>query len=98
MTIVRKTGWNSEKISCLKPRASEWFWEFIENLGLRDFNDASGATPDEIGYILFQFVWRQYSYDGRGGLFPLENPPENQTNVQIWYQFCEYLTDQNRMP
>lgn len=75
-----------------------WFWEFIDNLGLRQYNDASRVTEDDIGEILYAFVWRQYDLNGRGGLFPIENPAHDQTEVEIWYQFCEYLVDQDRMP
>ena len=79
--------------------AHEWFWEFIDNLGLREYNDSTSITSDEIAEILYAFVWRQYDMSGRGGgLFPIEHPKHDQTQVEIWYQFCEYLTDQNRMP
>jgi len=79
--------------------AQEWFWEFIDNLGLREFNDASPNSTEEISTILYDFVWRQYDNSGRGGgLFPIENPKHDQTQVEIWYQFCEYLVDQERMP
>lgn len=71
-----------------------WFWRMMENLGLADCNDASGVTSDEIQPFLDDVIWRQYDYSGRGGLFPLKNPPEDQREVELWYQFCEYLVDQ----
>lgn len=78
--------------------AFDWFWEFIENLGLKEFND-SGIFPQRIvDNILDVFVWRKYDFRGRGGLFPLDNARHDQTETEIWYQFCDYLTDQNRMP
>lgn len=77
-------------------KASEWFWIFISNLGLDWMNDASGVTSDEIADILYRLVWRQYNYNGRGGLFPLKNPQHDQRKVEIWYQFCEYLVDQEQ--
>jgi hypothetical protein len=77
----------------------EWFWEFIRNLGLSTFND---ATYDEdwtkVDEILYNFVWRQYDYNGQGGICPLEISHRDQTEVEVWYQFCDYLVDQNRMP
>lgn len=76
----------------------QWFWEFIENLGLLQFNDASNVTPEDVADILYTFVWRQYPPNGWGGLFPLEGPHRDQREVEIWYQFCDYLTDQDRMP
>lgn len=71
----------------------EWFWHFIHNLELDKYNDAPQATTDEIAEILYNVVWRQYNYDGRGGIFPINDPTHDQTQVEIWYQFCEYLTE-----
>lgn len=76
----------------------EWFWEMIRNLGLAECNDASGVDPEEIRDTLEHFMWRRYTPDGDGGLFPLRNPLEDQTEREIWYQFCDYLVDQNRLP
>lgn len=70
-----------------------WFWHFLSNLGLGDANDASEITSEEIQDILNDFVWRNYSDTGQGGLFPMQNPPLDQRKVEIWYQFCEYLVD-----
>lgn len=76
-----------------------WFWEFIENLGLIEFNDASGAGPEEVWEMINPFLWRTYSTGGKdGGLFPLEQPTRDQRTLEIWYQFCDYLVDQDRMP
>lgn len=77
-----------------------WFWEFLENLGLREFNDAAyNGFTKKIDDILFRFVWRQYDFRGRGGgMFPLQDTPQDQKEVEIWYQFCDYLNDQDRMP
>lgn len=75
--------------------AEEWFWHFMENLGLDKYNEAYGASIDEIGEVLYRVVWRQYNFNGHGGLFPLSKPAHDQTKVEIWYQFCEYLTDQS---
>lgn len=68
-----------------------WFWKFLDNLGLSDFTDASSVRSSEIENILERFIWRTYEYDGRGGLFPLDNPQHDQRKVEIWYQFWEYL-------
>jgi hypothetical protein len=78
--------------------ARTWFWEFIDNLGLKYAHDGSDTTVEEIQDILDQFIWRTYGYDGRGGLFPLDDPRRDQREVEIWYQFCDYLRDQDRMP
>jgi hypothetical protein len=75
-----------------------WFWEFIQNLGLLKCTDASNTDPYYIGVVLDRFIWRTYKYGGRGGLFPLRKPTRDQRKVEIWYQFCDYLVDQNRLP
>lgn len=78
--------------------AEEWFWVCMNNLGLGDISDAAYSDPNRssiIGQVIEEFLDRQYAPDGRGGLFPLRNPPEDQRLVEIWYQFCAYLVDQD---
>jgi hypothetical protein len=77
--------------------AQQWFWEFIDNIGLLECNDAANCSDDEVGERLYELVWRTYDNSGRGGLFPLDHPQHDQTKTEIWYQFCEYLVDQNRL-
>lgn len=69
-----------------------WFWRFISNLGLADATDDE-FDPQGVELILSDFVWRTYDYDGFGGLFPLQDPREDQRGVEIWYQFCEYIIE-----
>lgn len=78
--------------------AKDWFWEMIENLGLKGANDASEVDPEEIQDTLEHFMWRNYSGNGDGGLFPLDNPTRDQLEIEIWHQFCDYLVDQDRLP
>lgn len=70
-----------------------WFWEFLSNLGLSDANDASEMSEQDIDDILSTFIWRTYDGRGNGGLFPMEFSEHDQREVEIWYQFCEYLID-----
>lgn len=70
----------------------DWFWEFLDNLGLSTFNDAS-FNLFVITDILYAFLWRTYDYHGNGGLFPIRYPHEDQRKVDIWYQFCAYLNE-----
>lgn len=74
--------------------AKDWFWRFIENLGLKEQCD-SDYNPILTVNVIDRFIWRTYSFDGHGGLFPLTHPSHDQRKVEIWYQFCEYLTEQN---
>ena len=75
----------------------EWFWELLTNLGINEFSDGSDFDPDEVDYRLNTFIWRTYGYDGVGGLFPLKEPKQDQREVELWYQFFDYLRDQDRM-
>lgn len=75
----------------------EWFWEFLTNLGLDTYDD-SCFEEDFVELVLESFIWRTYNPDGNGGLFPIGDPPTDQRKVEIWYQFCEYLVDQDRVP
>ena len=70
-----------------------WFWEMIENLGLKQFNDAVPDRFSDIPNALERFLWRTYEPDGTGGLFPLKNTIHDQRKVEIWHQFCDYLVD-----
>lgn len=77
--------------------ARQWFWVFMENLGLKDLNDAHRNITHRVSHILDRFIWRTYSSNGQGGLFPLKYTQHDQRGVEIWYQFCEYLVDQERL-
>jgi len=74
-----------------------WFWEFLTNLGLDTFSDQNGFEEDFVDLVLEDFIWRTYSPDGNGGLFPIQNPSTDQRQVEIWYQFVEYLVDTGRI-
>jgi hypothetical protein len=78
--------------------AKNWFWEMIANLNLQECNDANQVDPDEIRDVLTHFMWRNYTPNGDGGLFPINRPHADQTKVEIWHQFCDYLVDQDRLP
>ena len=71
----------------------DWFWIMMTNLGLVKFPDPlySEETDAEVFSILNVFVWRLYDAKGFGGLFPLEYTKQDQRQVEIWYQFSEYL-------
>lgn len=82
-------------------QTERWFREMITNLNLHRFTD--GIFPDkelspvaeaEADDVLERFMERTYDIYGRGGLFPLKRrPPEDQTNVEIWYQLMLYLDE-----
>lgn len=72
-----------------------WFWHFLENLNLSEYNDCNDYDFDIVNTILNRFIYREYEPEGFGGLFPMLNPKKDQTKVEIWYQFFEYLNDED---
>lgn len=72
----------------------DWFWMFIANLELDDFRQVSESEEGYVRDILHTFVWRTYDENGYGGIFPMRWPRRDQREVEIWYQFSEYLDDQ----
>lgn len=73
-----------------------WFWHLIETLELEHFNDRNYDDHAEavIDETLDRVIWRRYSRDGSGGLFPLRNPAQDQRKIEIWYQLGAYLVEQ----
>lgn len=78
-----------------------WFWHLLETLDLARFNDAycNRLAKDErdeaINDILDRVIWRTYSPNGSGGLFPLQRPEQDQRDIELWYQLSAYLLEQN---
>lgn len=71
----------------------EWFWQFMTNLRLDEYRRVTSLDRQDISDILDRFVMRNYEPNGDGGLFPLRRPKHDQREVEIWYQFCEYVDD-----
>lgn len=71
-------------------RTRQWFWRMVTSLGLGSMTD-DRYDSDLVSDILEQFLNREYGYDGRGGLFRMNNPPRDLTTVEIWKQLCWYL-------
>lgn len=72
-----------------------WFWHLVEMLDLEQYNDANydAAAERKVDRALNKVIWRTYSPSGRGGLFPLRNPVQDQREVEIWYQLASYLME-----
>ena len=70
----------------------DWFWHLIENLGLGRFNDRD-LDEKTVDDAMERIIWRTYNHNGSGGLFPLNNAPEDQTRVELWYQLCAYVLE-----
>lgn len=72
----------------------EWFWHLVDNLRLSRYTDGqwNGRVIDA---VIERLIWRQYSYNGDGGLFPLSRPHEDQRRVEIWFQMENYMLERS---
>lgn len=76
-----------------EPSTRDWFWCFLNMLGIGHLSDNHLGISQLTEEVIDVFLWRTYDSDGHGGLFPLENPSEDQREVELWYQFCEYADE-----
>ncbi len=76
----------------LDREVGEWFWHLVGNLQLTKYKDER-FNERLVDQSLERLVWRQYNYDGNGGLFPLEKPHEDQRHVEIWFQMEAYMLE-----
>jgi hypothetical protein len=74
-----------------EPRA--WFWRLLENIDLERYNDHTEIPEEEVDEVLNRVIWRTYKRNGHGGLFPLQRATEDQREVELWYQLCAYLIE-----
>ena len=72
-----------------------YFWEMIGNLGLLNCTDLDWVEGVEeyVDNIIDTFLDRDYEANGDGGLFPLLDPQEDQTEVELWYQLSAYYME-----
>lgn len=73
-------------------RTGQWFWNMVVSLGLGHMSD-SNFDRRYAERIISKFLNRQYKPNGEGGLFTLENPKDDLTKVEIWYQAMWYLDE-----
>lgn len=73
----------------------DWFWHLLTNLDIREYNDY-GVFPDTlVDETIDNVIWRTYKSNGRGGLFPLRRPKQDQREVELWYQLNSYVLEMN---
>ncbi|MCK4787431.1 MAG: hypothetical protein KAV87_26975 [Desulfobacteraceae bacterium] len=73
-----------------------WFWILMGALKLDEYDDSYDFTRihDEIQNIFMRLNRREYDSDGgNGGLFPLDDPIQDQRGVEVWYQMMAYLQE-----
>lgn len=75
--------------------SADWFWLMVENAGLYEYNDScnESSIAAKVEEVTNRITFRTYHMDGRGGLFPLRHPNEDQTKVELWYQMCAYIIE-----
>lgn len=73
----------------------DWFWHMLTNVDLQKYNDRAynDLARRDIDQALEIIIWRRYSPSGKGGLFPLHNPREDQRDVELSYQLGAYLME-----
>lgn len=78
------TGWD----------AAAWAWKLLKNLGFRSMYDPlTREKADILDNTLERLIWRTYASNGQGGFFPLKQPAEDQTKLEIWYQMQAYIIE-----
>jgi hypothetical protein len=71
-----------------------WAWKLLRNLKLNKSTDPlTGEKAARVEEILEALIWRTYSRNGQGGFFPLREPHEDQTKVELWYQMNAYVME-----
>lgn len=72
-----------------------WFMQFLENLQLSGYTDRRYRAVDAIpvSLKLKKFNERKYAENGRGGIFPLKVPNQDQRKVELWYQMAGYMAE-----
>lgn len=73
--------------------AKRWFWDILTNLELGEYRQMSESDIPVVKRVLEAFMNRDYDDGGRGGMFPMRWPKRDQREVEIWYQFCEYVDE-----
>lgn len=80
---------------------AERFWEMIDNIDLGGMSDDfyfENGGSEKVRQVLERVLNRTYDRRGRGGLFPLRRPKEDQRRVELWYQMSAYLEENHRIP
>lgn len=68
-----------------------WFWDMINNLGLRNFTD-DNYNDYAVSIIIENFLNRNYASDGYGGLFKINGFSKDLSKMEIWAQMTNYIS------
>lgn len=73
-------------------RTGQWFWYMVTNLGLGAMNDDK-FDEKRVRDVIDIFLNREYSPNGKGGLFTIRECEYDLRDVEIWHQMCWYLNN-----
>ena len=71
-------------------RTGLWFWEMVHSMGLSSMDD-DRFDPERANGIITRFNERTYRPNGKGGLFTVNQCPDDLRELEIWYQMMRYL-------
>ena len=71
-------------------RTGQWFWGMITSMGLGSMMD-DRYDEEYVDDVIDRFLAREYSPDGKGGLFTVRDCDVDLRDVEIWHQLCYYL-------
>lgn len=71
-------------------RTAQWFWGMVSSLGLSSMTDYNfdAVAADE---VITKFLNREYSRNGKGGLFTIRRWDRDARTAEIWHQLMAYL-------
>jgi hypothetical protein len=71
-------------------RTAQWFWTMISSLGLSGMTDYN-FDKEFVNDSIAKFLNREYSPDGKGGLFTVRKWKRDARTAEIWHQLLAYL-------
>lgn len=82
-------------------RHLDWFWIFIDNIGLSRATDGVWNRDWELfcEQKVEQIVYREYDSDGEGGIFQVDRRPDDadMRSVDLWRQAMWWLSENIRL-
>lgn len=70
-------------------RTAQWFWSMVSSLGLSGMTDHN--FDERLVYdVISRFLDRDYSPNGKGGLFTIRRWDRDARDAEIWHQLLAY--------
>lgn len=86
--LAKRAGFQTER------SLEDWFLLFLENLGILEHMSGDGCDARFIDNVLTDWMTRNISDTGIGGLFPLRHSPEDQRYIETWDQMSAYIKEE----